>query len=52
PISLLPIDVLTNIFLSCVSDGDCDMSTRGAPLVLTQVCSSWRKTALRVPQLW
>lgn len=51
PISLLPTEVIANVFLCCVAD-NCDVSARSAPLVLTQVCSSWRKIALRIPQLW
>lgn len=53
PISLLPNEVLSNIFLCCISDSsDCAGGVRNTSLILAQVCSSWRKACLRIPHLW
>ncbi|KAJ6517969.1 hypothetical protein C8R47DRAFT_1773 [Mycena vitilis] len=49
----LPEDVLREIFLACLPwSGNPVMSSREAPLLLGQVCSSWRRIALTTPQLW
>ncbi|KAJ7253522.1 hypothetical protein C8J57DRAFT_626003 [Mycena rebaudengoi] len=49
----LPEDVLQEIFRACLpSTGNPVMSSRVAPLLLTQVCANWRKIALCTPQLW
>lgn len=50
PITLLPLEILTHVFLSCIQDED-DHSP-DVPLILGQVCSSWRKLVLKLPQLW
>ncbi|KAJ6560958.1 hypothetical protein B0H10DRAFT_1159875 [Mycena sp. CBHHK59/15] len=49
----LPEDVIREIFLACLpSTGNAVMSSREAPLLLGQVCGSWRKIAFSTPQLW
>ncbi|KAJ6577075.1 hypothetical protein DFH09DRAFT_980432 [Mycena vulgaris] len=49
----LPEDVVREIFLACLpSSGNAVMSAREAPLLLGQVCSSWRRIAFTTPQLW
>lgn len=49
----LPEDVIREIFLTSLpSSGNAVMSSRQAPLVLCQVCSSWRSIAFSTPQLW
>ncbi|KAJ7157561.1 hypothetical protein C8R43DRAFT_996927 [Mycena crocata] len=46
-------DVVREIFLACLpTEGDAVMSSREAPLLLGQVCSSWRKIAFSTPHLW
>ncbi|KAJ7500313.1 hypothetical protein B0H11DRAFT_1997069 [Mycena galericulata] len=49
----LPEDVIREIFLACLpSWRNAVMSSGEAPLLLGQVCSSWRKIAFSTPQLW
>ncbi|KAJ7111850.1 hypothetical protein C8R44DRAFT_882897 [Mycena epipterygia] len=49
----LPEDIIREIFLACLpSSRNAVMSAREAPLLLGQVCSSWRKIAFSTPQLW
>lgn len=57
PFRRVPTDVLCEIFERCLPE----MSTGGimnvpsncdAPLLLCQVCSEWRRTALGFPPLW
>jgi len=50
---LLPTDILQEIFLSCLPiSHDSIMTKKEAPVLLTQVCSSWRRIALNTPLLW
>ncbi|KAF6753614.1 hypothetical protein DFP72DRAFT_1170696 [Ephemerocybe angulata] len=53
PIRWLPQEILETIFLSTVQDEQAwpDILTI-SPLALTQVCSFWRKVAIRLPNLW
>ncbi|RXW19312.1 hypothetical protein EST38_g6539 [Candolleomyces aberdarensis] len=61
PIHSIPIDILQSIFERCVNDPapfastqlDTDlMSPCSCPMLLTFVCSSWRRVALSCPRLW
>jgi len=50
---ILPTDVLQEIFLSCLPiNHDCIITKKEAPILLTQVCHSWRHIALNTPLLW
>ncbi|KAF8332170.1 hypothetical protein F5887DRAFT_1081003 [Amanita rubescens] len=62
-IDLLPDDVLRETFLSCdgerlkirsLSESDPEKAPQNPPLplVLSSICSSWRRVALSTPQLW
>ena len=49
----LPIDILQEIFIACLPTAhNSVMSKREPPILLTQVCSSWRIVAHATPQLW
>ena len=53
PIRKLPIDVLQNIFIACLPTAHNPvMSKSEPPILLTQICSSWRNVAHATPQLW
>ena len=60
PISWLPRDVFAEIFVQCLPEvilwprlSGLGHSTRNvAPLLLCNVCSSWRALALSTPRLW
>ena len=53
PIRKLPIDILQEIFIACLPTAhNAVMSRWEPPILLTQVCSSWRNIALATPQLW
>jgi len=50
---LIPMDVLQEIFLCCLPiNHDSIISNKEAPVLLTHVCSSWRRIALNTPLLW
>lgn len=52
-IHVLPPETLSEIFLFCLpSDDFIRISNKHAPLVLTLVCSYWRRIAIASPQLW
>ncbi|KAJ3510387.1 hypothetical protein NLJ89_g4709 [Agrocybe chaxingu] len=52
PIRRYP-DILQEIFVHCLpTDHDAVMSASEAPLLLTRVCSDWRRLALATPFLW
>ena len=49
----LPIDVLQKIFVACLPTAHNPvMSKSEPPILLTQICSSWRNVAHATPQLW
>ncbi|KAJ7099546.1 hypothetical protein B0H15DRAFT_820658 [Mycena belliarum] len=49
----MPVEVLEIIFQMCLPDTDyVSPNTFQAPLLLCQVCGSWRKVALFTPSLW
>ncbi|TFK49778.1 hypothetical protein OE88DRAFT_1662433 [Heliocybe sulcata] len=57
PIQELPVELLSKIFIHCLNPTGLEAyfigaHPRSAPMLLTQVCSRWRKCALDTPQLW
>ena len=49
----LPIDILQKIFIACLPTAhNAVMSRWEPPILLTQICSSWRNVAHATPQLW
>lgn len=52
PVHRLPIELLIEIFLYCLPSGKREPNSIKPPLLLSQVCSSWRAVALQTPQLW
>ncbi|KAF9480772.1 hypothetical protein BDN70DRAFT_804690, partial [Pholiota conissans] len=60
PIRRVPYDVLNEIFIQCLFPHSLRVDERrprlrliqNAPMVLCQVCSSWRTMALSTPNLW
>jgi F-box-like len=49
----LPIDILQEIFIACLPIAHNNVMSRWEPpILLTQVCSSWRNVAHATPQLW
>ncbi|KAF8989747.1 hypothetical protein BDQ17DRAFT_1256566, partial [Cyathus striatus] len=53
PARRLSQDILAEIFLACLpTDRNPCMSAKEAPMLLTQICSSWRSIAHSTPRLW
>ncbi|KAF9531117.1 hypothetical protein CPB83DRAFT_809463, partial [Crepidotus variabilis] len=53
PIRKLPSDILASIFTHCLpSTHNAPIHPDHAPLLLTQICGSWRSLAFSTPQLW
>ncbi|KAJ7753818.1 hypothetical protein B0H16DRAFT_1544045 [Mycena metata] len=53
PVRRLPRDIIQEIFIACLpEDRNCVMSALEAPVLLGQVCSSWRTISLSTPRLW
>ncbi|KAF9480381.1 hypothetical protein BDN70DRAFT_979492 [Pholiota conissans] len=53
PIDNLPYEVIREIFINCVSTYPFRRpNARLEPMLLTQICSSWRSIALDSPILW
>ncbi|KAJ7161792.1 hypothetical protein C8R43DRAFT_1233406 [Mycena crocata] len=54
PVLTLPNEIISEIFLHCVSSAriDHDPSPPKAPLLLGQICHLWREIALSTPSLW
>ncbi|KAJ7129083.1 hypothetical protein C8R46DRAFT_682954 [Mycena filopes] len=57
PARRLPEDIIREIFLACIVPlpwrwHHPGMSTKKAPLLLCQICSTWRRVALSTPRLW
>ncbi|KAF9002459.1 hypothetical protein BDQ17DRAFT_1356893, partial [Cyathus striatus] len=49
----LPIDVLQEIFVACLpTDRNPCMAAFEAPMLLTRICSSWRRLVHSIPFLW
>lgn len=52
-ISLLPPEILAEIFVHCIPEGQFPLPYRTeAPLLLTHVSSLWRSLAMSIPDLW
>lgn len=53
PIRFLPTDILQHIFLLTLPDDrNPAMSVGESPLLVSQVCSTWRQAAHTAPRLW
>lgn len=53
PARMITIDILHHIFYHCIpTQRHPIMSSYEAPMVLTQVCSTWRAVAFSSPRLW
>lgn len=53
PIHRLPFEILSKIFILCLpSWGTPSFDGLSAPLLLTQICSDWRRCALVTQRLW
>ncbi|KAJ7062329.1 hypothetical protein C8F01DRAFT_1137178 [Mycena amicta] len=53
PIRRVPLDILSEIFISCLpTERNCVMSAGEAPILLGHICSYWREIALSTPLLW
>ncbi|PPQ79125.1 hypothetical protein CVT25_002859 [Psilocybe cyanescens] len=53
PSRRIPIDILHHIFYHCLPiHRNSIMSAYEAPMLLTQVCSTWRAVAFSSPRLW
>ncbi|KAG2098258.1 uncharacterized protein F5147DRAFT_777752 [Suillus discolor] len=50
--SRLPTEMLAQIFLYCIPEGNWKPVPRRAPMLLTAVCRRWREVALDMPDLW
>jgi F-box-like len=49
----LPIEIIQEIFIACLPTAhNAVMSRWEPPILLTQICSSWRNIAHATPQLW
>ncbi|KAG7085613.1 hypothetical protein E1B28_003163 [Marasmius oreades] len=45
-------EILTIIFGLCVEGGSWEMRRKEAPMLLTRVCSRWRRIVINTPSLW
>ncbi|KAJ7898614.1 hypothetical protein B0H14DRAFT_2315033, partial [Mycena olivaceomarginata] len=53
PVLTLPPEITTEIFIRCLPVQWYHLpSPRDAPLLLLQICSSWRALTLCTPALW
>ncbi|KAJ6631328.1 hypothetical protein B0H10DRAFT_1978226 [Mycena sp. CBHHK59/15] len=52
PVLTLPVEIVSEIFVSCLADVPVSVDASVAPLLLTRVCTQWRSIALRTPKLW
>ncbi|KII85121.1 hypothetical protein PLICRDRAFT_332337 [Plicaturopsis crispa FD-325 SS-3] len=49
----LPLEMISRIFIHCLPpETYVRPSQNAAPLLLTQICRSWRRVAISTPQLW
>lgn len=51
PVRRLPKEILKEIFVNCLP-ASITNNPRTAPLILSHICSFWRKVAIGIPQLW
>lgn len=53
PVTKMPLEIMEEIFLHCLpNEPHVRPNLAKAPLLLTNICSSWRSTALSYPKLW
>ncbi|KAJ7727208.1 hypothetical protein B0H16DRAFT_259096 [Mycena metata] len=52
PISQLPLEISSEIFLQCLPHGPRDPMAGKAPQLLMNICSGWTSIALSNPALW
>ncbi|KAF8983188.1 hypothetical protein BDQ17DRAFT_1290478 [Cyathus striatus] len=53
PARKLTQDIVEEIFIACLpEDRNPHMNVMEAPMILTQICSSWRRIALSTPRIW
>ncbi|KII84180.1 hypothetical protein PLICRDRAFT_702117 [Plicaturopsis crispa FD-325 SS-3] len=52
PVHRLPAELLSVIFIHCIPEGSLAPLPRDAPMLLTVVCSHWRRVALSTARLW
>ncbi|KAJ6589496.1 hypothetical protein B0H19DRAFT_238326 [Mycena capillaripes] len=52
PILTLPPEIIIEIFIQCLRISTQFPSSEHAPLLLLQICASWRVLALSTPALW
>ncbi|KAF8161822.1 hypothetical protein K438DRAFT_2025734 [Mycena galopus ATCC 62051] len=52
PISSLPPEIISTIFIHCLPTLGAAPSRMNAPLLVAQICRSWRAIALQTPELW
>ncbi|KAF9267156.1 hypothetical protein L218DRAFT_996041 [Marasmius fiardii PR-910] len=48
----MAVEIMTIIFSFCVDGGSWEMRRKASPLLLTRVCSSWRRIVVNTPSLW
>ncbi|KAF8979961.1 hypothetical protein BDQ17DRAFT_1213332, partial [Cyathus striatus] len=53
PARKLTQDIVEEIFIACLpEDRNPYVNSMEAPMLLTQICSSWRRIALSTPRIW
>ncbi|KAJ7181120.1 hypothetical protein C8R46DRAFT_1319788 [Mycena filopes] len=52
PILTIPFEITAEIFVNCLPDRPISPSGTIAPMLLTGICSQWRKIACSTPTLW
>ncbi|KAF8979962.1 hypothetical protein BDQ17DRAFT_1291908 [Cyathus striatus] len=53
PVRKLTRDIVEEIFIACLpEDRNPYMSAMEAPVLLTRICSSWRRITLSTPRIW
>ncbi|KAF8161806.1 hypothetical protein K438DRAFT_307591 [Mycena galopus ATCC 62051] len=52
PISSLPPGTISTIFIHCLPTLGAAPSRMNSPLLVAQICRSWRAIALQTPELW
>ncbi|KAK7028412.1 hypothetical protein R3P38DRAFT_2936300, partial [Favolaschia claudopus] len=52
PISRLPLELSSQIFLQCLPEDPPKPAAHSVPMLLLNICSAWRDIALSMPDLW
>lgn len=52
PLTRLPLDILSEIFMAAFPEGDTDSWNGATPLLLGSICRMWRDAAWSLPWLW